>query len=110
MTFHVKTLHRTRRSSDQIVTYIAERSKSGAVAWARAYDAALARLEQSADTFPFAPENEHVDFEVREVLFKTRRGLVYRALFTIHGNEVLILHVRGPGQDFVTSNELDPQF
>lgn len=109
MTFHVKTLQRARRAYEQTLNYIAERSKSGAVAWAREYDAALARLEQSADTFPLAPENDHVDFELREALFKTRRGLVYRVLFTIQGHEVLILHVRGPGQDFVSGDALDPQ-
>ena len=109
MKFRVKTLRRARRASDQILAYIADRSTSGAIAWAKAYDAALARLEEAADSFPLAPENEEVEFEVREIHFKTRQGLVYRALFTIVEHDVLILHVRGPGQDFLSSHELDPR-
>lgn len=108
MKFHVKTLRKAKQDYHVILEYIAERSKPGAVAWARAFDKALARLEESADTFPLAPENEHVNLEVREILFKTRRGLFYRALFTIRGDEVLVLHVRGPGQDFLTEDELGP--
>jgi len=53
-----------------------------------------------------AVESDYVDFEVREVLFKTRRGLVYRALYTIRGDEVFVLHVRGPGQDFLSAEQL----
>lgn len=108
MKFHVRTLRRANSDCDRILTYIAERSRAGAVAWARAYDAALVRLEQAADALPLAAEDDHVDFEVREVLFKTRRGGIYRALFTIRGDEVLVLHVRGPGQDFLSPEELEP--
>jgi plasmid stabilization system protein ParE len=107
MKFRVRTLRRAERDYREIMVYIAERSKEGAAAWARAFDKALLRLEELADTFPLAPEDEYVDFEVREILFKTRRGLVYRALFTIRAQEVLILHVRGPGQDFLTADELN---
>ncbi len=39
---------------------------------------------------------------------KTRRGLTYRILFTISGQEVLVLHVRGPGQAHVTPEDLRP--
>ncbi|REJ89620.1 MAG: hypothetical protein DWQ34_19040 [Planctomycetota bacterium] len=106
MRFHVRTLSRADRDVHGILSYIAEHSKEGATAWARAYDNALARLEKSADSFPFAIENEYVDFEVREILFKTRRGLVYRALFTIRETTVYVLHVRGPGQNLLDENEL----
>jgi mRNA-degrading endonuclease RelE of RelBE toxin-antitoxin system len=43
---------------------------------------------------------------VRESLFKTRRGLIYRILFTIRENTVIILHVRAPGQDLVAAMEI----
>jgi hypothetical protein len=45
-----------------------------------------------------APENEFVAREIRHIVFRTRHGRPYRALFTIVGNEVRILRVRGPGQ------------
>lgn len=103
--FTVITLRAAQRDSDGILEYLASRSKSGAEAWARSFDKALAYLEANADSCPLAAENEYVDFEVRESLFKTRRGLIYRILFTIRENTAIILHVRGPGQDFVTSME-----
>src|SRR5262245_53908127 len=101
MKFTVITLRAAERDLNKMLEYIAARSRTGAEAWARAYDNALAYLEQNADSCPLAAENEHVEIEVRETLFKTRRGLIYRILFTTRENTVIILHVRGPGQDFV---------
>src|SRR6516225_6711079 len=106
MKFTVITLRAAERDFNAIPDYIAARSKPGAEAWARAFDKALARLEDSADSCPLAAENEYVDFEVREILFKTRRGLIYRILFTIREATVFILHVRGPGQDLVAAMEI----
>lgn len=109
MRFTVITLRAAERDFNGILEYIAARSKSGAEAWAKAFDKALAYLEENADTCPLAAENAYVDFELRETLFKTRRGLIYRMLFTIRENTAIILHIRGPGQDFVASMELrDP--
>jgi len=108
MIFQVKSLRRARQDVDSILEYIAGRSPQGAAAWARAYDKALVMLESSADRYPLAVENEHVEYEIREILFKTRRGLFYRALFTIREQEVFILHVRGPGQEFLKEEELLP--
>jgi plasmid stabilization system protein ParE len=106
MKFAVVTPRAAERDFNRIMEYIAARSKAGAEAWARAFDKALVRLEDDADSCPFAAENEHVEFEVREILFKTRRGLIYRILFTIRENTVIILHIRGPGQDFVAAMEI----
>lgn len=72
MRFHVTTLRRAEIDCNGILAYIAERSKAGAVAWVRAYDAAVERLEQSADTFPLAPESEHVDLSYGKCC--SRRG------------------------------------
>ena len=52
-------------------------------------------------------EDEHFDIDVRQALFKTRRGRIYRMLFTIVGNEVRILRVRGPGQAPVVADDVD---
>jgi plasmid stabilization system protein ParE len=103
MKFTVLTLRAAERDSNDILEYLAARSTAGAEAWARAFDKALAYLEEHADACPLAAENDHVDFEVRETLFKTRRGLIYRILFTLQENKAIILHVRGPGQDFVAA-------
>jgi hypothetical protein len=49
-----------------------------------------------------APESAEVDYPVQQFLFKTPRGRKYRILYTIVGDEVRVLHVRGPGQDVIT--------
>ena len=106
MKFTVHIQRSARRDFNSIIDYIGERSASGAIAWGHAFDKALARLEEFADTMAPAEEDELVEFDLREVQFKTRRGLVYRAVFTIRNDTVHILHVRGPGQDYLGANEI----
>ena len=105
MRFRVQTLRGAANDYREILKYIAKRSKSGAIAWANAFDRSLVQLADEADTLPLAPENEYAPCEVREIRFKTRRGLVYRVLFMIQGQEVFLLHVRGPGQDFLDAED-----
>jgi hypothetical protein len=70
----------------------------GALAWLDAYDSLLERLQQDAATCGEAPESRACDFDVRQALFKTRRGRVYRVLFFLEGQDVFVVRLRGPGQ------------
>jgi plasmid stabilization system protein ParE len=108
MRFLVRVLRRADREVEAILHFIAEERKApeGARRWYRAYETALQRLAKEANNLPFAPENEFVDYEVRQTLFRTRKGRTYRGLFTIVGDEVRLLHVRGPGQNLMTEEEL----
>ena len=106
MTYTVRSLPRAERDFNRHLHFIANRSKPGAKAWAKAFERALSRLADNADSCPLAYEDESVDFEVREQLFKTRRGLMYRILFTIRDQTVFLMHIRGPGQDYVKPDSL----
>jgi plasmid stabilization system protein ParE len=108
MTFQVRSLRKARQDVDCILNWLIHERKTphGAVAWLRAYEAAAAALATSADAYGLAPEDGFVDYVVRQFLFKTRSGRVYRGLYTIDGEEVLILRVRGPGQAEVQLDEL----
>jgi plasmid stabilization system protein ParE len=106
MTFRVRELRRAQADIRDIVGWLADRSPQGARAWLNAYDDMVARLETSADTCGQADESADFDLDVRQNLFKTRRGRVYRALFLIEGGHVFILRVRGPGQAPVNPEEL----
>lgn len=64
------------------------------------------RLKQQAHSCALAHEHENFEWDVRQALFKTRRGRVYRALFLIEGQDVYILRVRGSGQAPVQPDEL----
>jgi plasmid stabilization system protein ParE len=105
MTFSVRTLPRADADIGHITSYIYERSPQGAAAWINALDLARARLADNAEGCGEADENEHFDIKVQQALFKTRRGRVYRMLFTIIDEEVRILRVRGPGQAPVQSDD-----
>jgi toxin ParE1/3/4 len=106
MRFTVRILPRAEQEYNSCLDYIASRSKAGATAWANAYRKALGRLRDNADTCPLATENDWTGFEVRDILFRTRRGRQYRILFTIVESTLWIMHVRGPGQDFVGPDEI----
>lgn len=106
MSVTVRELPKARDDKRSIFRWLHERSLAGAAAWLDAYDSLLERLKRDAGSFGEAPENQDCDFDVRQALFKTRRGRVYRALFFIEGQEVYILRVRGPGQAPVTPEEI----
>mgnify|MGYP001040958959 CR=1 FL=1 len=106
MTFQVHELRRAQADVRSIARWLAERSPPGARAWLRAYDEMVKRLEQQASSCGPAYERNDCEFDVRQALFKTRRGRVYRALFFIEGQEVYILRVRGPGQAPVKPDDL----
>ena len=110
MAFQIKVLRRADRDVDRILRWLFETQKApmGAASWFRAYERALQRLANDADSQPHAPESEFSHYEVRHVLFKTRRGRVYRILFTIVGDEARVLHVRGPGQNILSAEQLGP--
>ena len=53
-----------------------------------------------------APEAAGASEEVRQLTFKTRKGLWYRLLFIVRDDKVFVLHVRGPGQDLMAQTEI----
>ena len=101
MTLQVVITRQAQADVDSILTWIANRSESGARSWHTALEAALDWLAKNAPSCGTAPENEHFHEVIRQHFFKTRRGRRYRLLFTIAGQQVQVLHVRGPGQDLV---------
>jgi plasmid stabilization system protein ParE len=98
MSFTVRELPKAKQDKRSIFRWLLERSTAGAAAWLREYDSLVEQLRQNAASFALAPENQDCNFDVRQSLFKTRRGRVYRILFFIEGKNVFILRIRGPGQ------------
>jgi plasmid stabilization system protein ParE len=102
----VRELPKARWDKRHIVEWLHQRSPSGAAAWLRAYDRMVEQLAVSADSFGDAYENPDLELDIKEALFKTRRGRVYRALFLIEQNDVYVLRVRGPGQGSIEQHDL----
>ena len=86
--------------------YIKQRSKRGADSWVNAFHRALKKLATRPMTFVLAPESANQEREIRQLLFKTRQGLTYRALFVICEDVVRIIHIRGAGQDIMSPDEI----
>jgi plasmid stabilization system protein ParE len=104
--FNAHLLWRAERDIDHIVAWLNERSPQGAASWLRAWDQTFARLESSADQHGLAPESEGHSLEIRQIMFRTRKGRDYRALYTIRGSDVYVMHSRAPGHDLVPADEL----
>lgn len=106
MTYKVLALRRADADVRHIARWIAKRSLQGAHSWLDAYEEMLARLAVDAHVFPAALEDPDCDISLRQATFRTRHGRTYRAIFTIVGDQVRILRIRGPGQPPLQENEL----
>jgi plasmid stabilization system protein ParE len=89
---------------DQAYRWIAERSPERAAAWFNGFIKALTSLETLPERCEEAAESRYVGMKIRQLLYG-RRGGVYRALYTIRGREVHILHIRHAARDFMTEDE-----
>ncbi len=107
MTYRLAVSRRAEQDADVIYDWLMQRSARGASHWFRALSEALQALAENPQRYPRAPEAEIVDRDVRQALFKTRRGRAYRILLTILDDAVHIVAIRGFGQDIATPDELD---
>lgn len=107
MEYRIKVLGLASRDVQEQFDFIRRRSHAGAVAWYDAYLTALGRLKVDPLGPGRAPEDQHVEEEIRQFFFKTRRGNRYRILYTIVSNEVRVLRVRGTGQDLLESVDVE---
>ncbi|QDT63460.1 type II toxin-antitoxin system RelE/ParE family toxin [Calycomorphotria hydatis] len=106
MTWLIRELPRAKADKRKIFEWLLSHSRKGAVAWLDAYDRKAESLSDQPASHPLADENAELTMEVRQTLFRTRRGKPYRIIFTIVDEEVLILRVRGPGQDWMNTDDV----
>ncbi len=88
MTLKVRILPRAERDVQQIFGFIASRSADGALRWWDAFQDSAAALVREPASYGLAPESGMGGYELRQFLFKTRRGRTYRGIFTVVGSEV----------------------
>ncbi len=108
MTYHVELTFQAEKDIDHILDWLRRRSPQGAASWYRCWQQVLVDISKNASNTRLAPENDDHDEQIRNLVFKTRRGRPYRTLFVIRENVVFITNVRGPGQDLVPPDELNP--
>jgi plasmid stabilization system protein ParE len=106
MTYRVIATARARHDVDVCFNYIASKNPAGAVSWIDAYEQALQSLQRDPHR-GLAPESESFTEPIREKIFKTRQGRSYRILFVVRDDTVFVIHVRGPGQELMTHEEME---
>lgn len=85
----VRVLSRAQQVVAACYAYIADRSPQGAASWFNRFTETRDRLAVDAEERAIAVESAYVDYDIREVLLKTRKGNCYRLLFTILNEEVV---------------------
>jgi len=107
MTLYRLNLSRqAERDADVIHDWLAKRSAQGAAKWFTAFSEVLHSIVEDPHRHQQAPEASNVGADVRNALFKTRRGHTYRALYVIHGDTVHVIAIRGFGQDLANPDDL----
>ena len=98
----------TQKAKDDLRHYYAvaaEHAPETAVRWLHRFEDALQTLSTNPTRCPLAPENDLVDQTIYQRFFGKRSGR-YRALFTIAGNDVLVLHIRRGAMDKGAESDL----
>lgn len=106
MRYAVQLTTEAYENIEGILTWITEQSVAGAMTWSNRFDEILDDLAEDPQRFPLAPESNYDGTEIRQIIFRTRRGKPYRVLFSIQNDVVYIRHIRGPGQDFIAPDEI----
>ena len=106
MSFRVQLTAEAVRNQNDIADWIAQRSVVGALAWLDALDRVLRQLSTSPASFPKAAADEFCHRELRNSLFGTRTGRVFRAIFYMDGDYVIVTHLRGPDQQALSDDDL----
>jgi len=106
MPYRVEFSGRAKNDLRMIRDWLASHSRDGAMKWLDALDELCQQLTTSAlETNP-APEAAELGIDLRQQMFKTRKGRHYRLLLLIDNQRVIIAAIRGPGQDAVQQDEL----
>lgn len=95
MAFRVNLTDRATRDLDAILEWLlAHEAGETGLRWFQKMRETIASLAEFPHRCPLAPENKEFPFEVRQLLYGRRKPHQYRVLFTIHEDEVIVLHIR----------------
>lgn len=93
MTYRVEIARSAEADIREAYQWVQERSPSAADRWRSRLQKKIQTLASQPSRCPLADEGDEFGEELRVLLYGKRRG-VYRILFTIRGESVVILHVR----------------
>ena len=107
MTYRIETTAQAEADIERIYAWLSGRSVAGANRWYGSFSQAVERLNTNPLACALARENNDFAQEIRNLLFGTPRGRIYRALFIIEGDCVRVLAVGGPGEKAVKPTDVE---
>jgi plasmid stabilization system protein ParE len=105
MTHPVIVTQKAKNDLRHYFNVAADHAPETAVRWLNRFEEALQTLSNNPTRCPLAPENDLVDRPVYQFLYG-KRSTRYRALFTIEGDRVLVLHIRRGTMDKAAESDL----
>jgi len=105
MTYQVVVTAAAKHNLRSAYLWAADRAPHTAALWLQRFEAELQTLARFPERFPLAPEDALVEPEIRQMVFGRRQG-AYRALFTIIGDHVQVLHIRRAVRDWAGPDDL----
>ena len=106
MSLRVRLTAEALRNQNEFADWIMQRSVDGALAWLDALERILLQVSTSPLSFPKAAEDEFSHRELRNAFFGTRKGRVFRAIFYVDGDCVIVTHLRSPDQRPLSAEDL----
>jgi plasmid stabilization system protein ParE len=100
MAFKVHLSAAADEEAEKHYRWYAKRAPLAAARWYNGLLDAIETLADNPERCGLAPESEHFDEEIRQLLYG-KRPHVYRVLFTIHGETVHVLHIRHGARRFL---------
>ena len=101
MAYKLAITRQADNDADRGYDWLVKSSPSRAAKWYRGLLAAMESLRENPLQHGFAPEREILHVELRQMLYGKRRN-VFRILYTVDADTVVILHIRHAAQQLLS--------
>jgi len=98
MSYSVVLFRRAKDDIRSILRWLGRKSPQGMARWRNALYTAFDQIAADPSACSPVAEGNRLPEGLRQRLFSTRHGNVYRIVFVVQSEEVWILRVRSPGQ------------
>jgi len=105
MSYQVLLTQRFTKHLAELGDYIAFDNPSRAFSWLSEVEKKVMRLDVFPEAHPYARENENYPIELRQLVFGRGRNK-YRVIFTVKGEDVIILDIRHSARNEHDSDSL----
>jgi len=106
MSYELRYTLSAKQELQAATDWIAKQAPETAQTWFDGFLTTIGLLREQPLAFGLAPENDFVDIEVRQLIYRTASRRGNRALFTVVDREVIILGIRRPGQQLISAESI----